>query len=108
MGREVKIFDLAAPCHFAGAGTENKWFAGFRTFQTPSRSVRVGITDEKDRLVFVIHHSDGEIMGGGIFSHHSRCNDKDMSAAEPHFLSLPLFENNEFQCFMQLQIRMLP
>src|SRR3954471_18453342 len=107
MSREIEILDFAAPYLFTGASAENERLAVLRNFQAPSGCIRIGITNEKDGLVLIVHHPRREIMRGSIFTHHARGNHKDQSTAEPHFVRLPLIEDDKLQRLVQLQIRML-
>ena len=44
-------------------------------------------------------------MGGRILTHHSGGNDKNSPTGKPHLVGLTLFQDDEIERFVELQIR---
>ena len=76
----------------------------FRGFQSAAGRIRVCVADEEDGLFLVACHANGEVVCGGVFTHHAGGDDEDASAGEFHFLHLTGVEDDEVQRFVQLEI----
>ena len=91
----------------AGAGAEHKGFTRSGGLQPSARRVRIGVADKENGLPLIPNHAQGEIVRRRVFAHHAGSNDKNPPAAQFHFFRLAFFQDNEFQRFVQLQIRVL-
>ena len=85
-------------------GLKTKRLARFGGSEAAARRVGVGVADKEDGLPLVADHADGEVVGGGVLAHHAGGDDKDASAGEFHFFGLALFEHDEIEGLVQLQV----
>ena len=69
--------------------------------------VRIGVTNKENGLPFVADHPRRQIVRRRVFAHHAGGDDENLPAAQFHFFRLALFENNELQRLVQLQVRVL-
>ena len=95
---------MAAHADITDEGAEDEFFSGFRRFEPAAGSVRVGVTHEKDGLIFVFNHAHGQVVGRRLLAHHAGSQNKEPAAAQTHLFHLCLVEHNQVQGFRQPQI----
>src|SRR5207247_10509134 len=99
VGRQIEVLGFAQAGGLAAGAAEEELFAALGGFKVAARGVRIGVADKEDGLLFIADHAQRQVVRGGVLTHHAGGNDKQASAAQFHFLGLPLFEHNQIQRF---------